>query len=141
MALEVESPNSAILTTVDGRPLKAALAEAERTRRIKAVFLVMPLFVFILITFLYPIGLMLFRSVENPLVAANMPETLAELENWDGKELPPEAAFAAAASLSWAKLDGPALNQLRLGVPPHKPPLARGAVASGTTSVQSLAVW
>ena len=49
MALEAESTNSGILTTVDGRPLKAALAEAERTRRIKAVLLVMPLFIFILI--------------------------------------------------------------------------------------------
>ncbi len=90
-------PGSETLVTADGRPLKAALAETERTRRVKAVLLVMPLFIFILATFLYPIGLMLFRSIENPLIAQNMQETLTALVHWDGKELPPEAAFAAAA--------------------------------------------
>lgn len=83
------------LTTADGRPLKAALATALRRRRIRAVLLVLPLLVFIGATFLYPIGLMLFRSVENPLIAENMPNTLKALENWDGKDLPDEAAFAA----------------------------------------------
>ena len=57
------------LTTVDGRPLKQALASAERTKRIRAVLLVMPLFIFIFFSFLYPIALMLYRSVENPLIA------------------------------------------------------------------------
>ena len=90
-------PGSETLVTADGRPLKAALAETERTRRVKAVLLVMPLFIFILATFLYPIGLMLFRSIENPLIAQNMQETLTALVHWDGKELPPEATFAAAA--------------------------------------------
>ena len=90
-------PGSETLVTADGRPLKVALAETERTRRVKAVLLVMPLFIFILATFLYPIGLMLFRSIENPLIAQNMQETLTALVHWDGKELPPEAAFAAAA--------------------------------------------
>ncbi len=97
MALEAESANQGVLTTADGRPLKAALADAERARRVKAVLLVMPLFIFILITFLYPIALMLFRSVENPLIAANMPLTLSVLEKWDGENLPSELAFAAAA--------------------------------------------
>tara|TARA_B100000700_G_scaffold68857_1_gene76249 strand:- start:1428 stop:2687 length:1260 start_codon:yes stop_codon:yes gene_type:complete len=95
--LEADVPGSETLVTADGRPLKAALAETERTRRVKAVLLVMPLFIFILATFLYPIGLMLFRSIENPLIAQNMQETLTALVHWDGKELPPEAAFAAAA--------------------------------------------
>ena len=86
------------LTTADGRPLKAALARALRRRRIRAVLLVMPLLIFVGATFLYPIALMLFRSVENPLVAEHMPKTLTALEKWDGKGLPDEAAFAALAA-------------------------------------------
>jgi len=85
------------LTTVDGRPLKAALASAERSKRIRAVLLVLPLFLFIFFSFLYPIALMLYRSVENPLIAQHMPETLAVLEQWNGEEIPGEEAFAALA--------------------------------------------
>ncbi|NNK79244.1 MAG: ABC transporter permease, partial [Litoreibacter sp.] len=54
------------LTTADGRPLKAALAQAEAKARRKAFFLVMPLFLFVLITFVSPIGQLLHRSVNNP---------------------------------------------------------------------------
>jgi len=43
---------SELLTTVDGRPLKEALANAERSKRIRAVLLVLPLFVFIFFSFL-----------------------------------------------------------------------------------------
>ena len=89
---------SELLTTVDGRPLKEALANAERSKRIRAVLLVLPLFVFIFFSFLYPIALMLYRSVENPLIAEHMVETVAILENWDVKEVPSEEAFAALAN-------------------------------------------
>ena len=88
---------SQLLTTVDGQPLKEALAKAERSKRIRAVLLVLPLFVFIFFSFLYPIALMLYRSVENPLIAEHMVETVAILENWDVKEVPGEEAFAALA--------------------------------------------
>lgn len=88
---------SEVLTTADGRPLKAALASAERSKRIRAFLLVMPLFIFIFFTFLYPIALMLYRSVENPLIAQHMPNTLAVLEQWDGNDIPGEEAFAALA--------------------------------------------
>lgn len=88
---------SEVLTTADGRPLKAALASAERSKRIRAFLLVMPLFIFIFFTFLYPIALMLYRSVENPLIAQHMPNTLAALEQWDGNDIPGEEAFAALA--------------------------------------------
>jgi len=88
---------SEVLTTVDGRPLKEALASAERSKRIRAVLLVMPLFIFIFFSFLYPIALMLYRSVENPLIAEHMPETVAILEEWDVSAVPDEEAFAALA--------------------------------------------
>ena len=85
------------LTTVDGRPLKAALASAERSKRIRAVLLVLPLFLFIFFSFLYTIALILNSSVENPLIAQQKPNTWAVLQQWNGEEVPGEEAFAALA--------------------------------------------
>ncbi len=95
------------LETADGTPLKVALTRALRRKRIRAVLLVMPLFAFLFITFLYPIGLMLFRSVDDPLVSENMPKTVAALRDWKAAELPGEEAFAAlAADLEDARKSG-----------------------------------
>ncbi len=88
----------AAITTADGRPLAVALRHAERVKRWKAFFLVLPLLLFLGATFLYPIALMLFRSVEDPVVVDNLPRTLAALETWDGTDLPEEAVFAALAA-------------------------------------------
>ena len=90
---------TAPITTADGVPLKISLARTERRKTITALLLVAPLLAFILITFIFPIGDMLFRSVQNPVVAELLPRTMEALENWDpaSGELPPEAVFAAAA--------------------------------------------
>ena len=53
------------LTTADGKPLKAALAAAQAKSRRRAFLLVLPLLLFILVTFILPIGQMLHRSVYN----------------------------------------------------------------------------
>ena len=53
------------LTTADGRPLKAALATAQARARRKAFFLVAPLLLFVLITFILPIGQMLTHHASN----------------------------------------------------------------------------
>ena len=55
--------------TADGTPLRVSLARALRRQKIRALLLVAPLLLFISITFLIPIGDMLFRSVENNIVA------------------------------------------------------------------------
>ena len=86
-----------ILTTADGTPLKQALARATRRSKMRALMLVAPLVVFILVTFIIPIVDMLARSVSNPEVQAAIPETAALLAEWDGTDLPPEAVFAALA--------------------------------------------
>ena len=88
---------TAAIITVDGVPLKIRLNRANRRRRIRAVLLVVPLFIFILFSFIFPIGDMLFRSVDNPVVNGLIPETLAELEKWDGKGLPNERTFETMA--------------------------------------------
>jgi len=87
------------MLTVDGQPLKRSLATALRRQKIRALLLISPLLIFVLITFLFPIGSMLFRSVENHIVAEILPETVVALATWDGKsgELPDEIVYAAFA--------------------------------------------
>lgn len=53
------------LTTVDGKPLKAALARAQSRAKQRAFFLVAPLLLFIVVTFIFPIGQMLYKSFNN----------------------------------------------------------------------------
>ncbi len=87
------------IVTADGVPLKVSLARAQRRGKLKAIGLVVPLFLFILITFFVPIMDMLFRSVENQLVGEVMSRTIPLLHEWDERsgELPDEATFAALA--------------------------------------------
>jgi putative spermidine/putrescine transport system permease protein len=86
-----------IVRTADGVPLKVTLRRIDRARKLKAVALVVPLFLFILLSFAIPIGVMLFRAVENPEIAGALPNTVAELGRWNGAELPDEATYAALA--------------------------------------------
>lgn len=88
---------TASLTTADGTPLKRALGIAQRRARWRAFLLVVPLLAFVLVTFVWPIGEMLFRSAYNDDFAANMP-VLSQWfdENPDVVGVPEdEAAFAA----------------------------------------------
>jgi putative spermidine/putrescine transport system permease protein len=105
-------------TTPDGRPLKAALNTALRRQKIRALLLIAPLLIFVVVGFLMPIGAMLFRSVENSIVEQSLPRTLAALraEGWTARasELPSEAAFAAlVADLQRLYAERTALNFAR----------------------------
>jgi putative spermidine/putrescine transport system permease protein len=81
--------------TADGVPLKVKLERAERRRKLKAVGLVLPLFLFICLAFVFPIGVMLVNGVHDDTLLTLMPKTTAALRDWDGKDLPAEAAYAA----------------------------------------------
>ncbi|MGB5559535.1 MAG: ABC transporter permease [Paracoccaceae bacterium] len=86
---------SEALTTVDGKPLKEALAAAGARAKRRAFWLVLPLLLFILLTFVAPIGQMLFRSVHNP----SFSDAASNLSHWfdenpPGTE-PDEAAYEA----------------------------------------------
>ena len=72
-------------------------ADPARRNRLRAVGLVLPLLVFILITFIAPLATMLVRSVHDPVVADALPGTLAALSEWDGVGLPDESAYEAVA--------------------------------------------
>ena len=86
-----------VMRTADGVPLKLSLQKALARSRLRALFLVLPLLGFLLVAFLLPIGDMLFRSVDNKIVASILPRTAVAIQDWDpdGTELPGEAVFEA----------------------------------------------
>ena len=92
-----EAIATAPVMTADGVPLKVKLRRANRLRRIKAFMLVVPLLIFILATFIFPIGDMLYRSVENKRLMNMFPETTLLLEQWDEQGIPDEPVFKAFA--------------------------------------------
>ena len=86
-----------ILTT-DGVPLSISLKKAERKNKIKAFLLVAPLLLFLLITYISPIGEMFSRSIDDKMITNMLPKTFKAMENWDGQELPPEEVYASFLS-------------------------------------------
>ena len=79
----------------DGIPLEISLKKAERKNKLRAMFLVGPLLLFLLITYIIPIGDMLFRSVDDRMITKMLPNTFSALEKWDGKDLPDENVYEA----------------------------------------------
>ncbi len=85
------------MLAADGTPLKRSLARALRREKIRALLLIAPLLIFILVSFIAPIADMLFRSVENQIVSETLPRTVVALNDWDysSGEAPDEDTFAA----------------------------------------------
>ena len=79
----------------DGLPLEISLKKAERRNKIRAVLLVAPLFLFIFIIYVFPIGEMLFRSIDDRKISGMLPKTFTAMEKWDAKDLPEEPVYAA----------------------------------------------
>ncbi len=97
MAESLSPTVDAPLTTVDGTPLREALHKAERQKRWRAFLLVVPLLLFVLITFVTPIAKLLQQSIYNDDFSSNMPN-LSQwfVENPDSFGVPQdEAAFEA----------------------------------------------
>ena len=80
-----------------GPSLKQKLARAERVNRLKSKALILPLLMFLLMTFIVPIAALLWRSVDNPEVIASLPRTVEAIEQWSGKALPGEPVYRAMA--------------------------------------------
>lgn len=87
--------------------LLRTLARVQSRRRLVALALTLPLLLFLLATFLVPIGALLVRAVENPEVVTALPRSTALLADWDRKSEPPAVAFAALAT-DLGNLDRPA---------------------------------
>lgn len=81
---------------IGGAELKVRFRRAERRKRLSALLPVLPLLLFILVTFLFPVGEMLLRSVDNQRVPTVLEYTAPLLLQWDGGDtLPDDAVFAA----------------------------------------------
>jgi putative spermidine/putrescine transport system permease protein len=88
-------PAPPLAPTATGSKLRRQLAVAERRGHLRAVALILPVLLFIVVSFAIPVALLLSRAVVDPSIAGNLPKTVAALAEWDGKDLPPESAFAA----------------------------------------------
>ncbi|MDN2566547.1 ABC transporter permease [Aquibium sp. A9E412] len=89
---------AAPILAADGTPLKQALRRSQSIERRRALALVAPLLLFILIVFVVPIIAMIWRSVYNPEIREFLPQTASALQDWDGTEVPPEPVFQAMAA-------------------------------------------
>ncbi|MDT0682340.1 ABC transporter permease [Roseicyclus sp. F158] len=84
------------MVAADGTPLKKSLARALRREKMRALLLIAPLLIFVLVAFIAPIVDMLFRSVENQIISENMPRTVVALGGYESGE-PDEAVYEALA--------------------------------------------
>ena len=77
----------------DGTPLKERLAKAMAIQRRRALLLTMPLVIFLVVSFVIPIGQLLWKSVYNPTVSDVLPNFTIDIQQWDGQNLPSETVF------------------------------------------------
>ena len=65
----------------------------------RAYALIAPLFIFVLLSFLLPLGTVLFNSLYDPVVPQGLPRTAQALAQWNGPrdQIPPEPVYAALA--------------------------------------------
>jgi putative spermidine/putrescine transport system permease protein len=85
------------MMAADGTTLKSSLNRALRRQKLRALALIAPLLIFVLVTFVAPIADMLFRSVENQIVSETLPRTTDALESWEAEDgsLPGEEVYQA----------------------------------------------
>ena len=95
--MEVNISTADQILTTDGIPLKISLKKTERKNKIRAFLLVFPLLLFIIVTFVVPIGDMLLRSVDDSQINEVYGRTFAEYQKWDKEkdQLQPEAVYKA----------------------------------------------
>ena len=82
-------------TLTVGPGLRRQFAAAERGGHFRALLLILPLLLFVIITFATPVVLLLKRAVYDPSIANTLPATVDALRDWDGRETPSEAVYAA----------------------------------------------
>lgn len=75
--------------------IRRAMKTTQRRRTARALLLVGPLAIFLLVIFVIPIASLLTRAIDNPEVIHTLPRTLQALHNWDRHALPPDAAYLA----------------------------------------------
>jgi putative spermidine/putrescine transport system permease protein len=83
--------------TVQDFALAEQFKRSGKRARQGTFLLVLPLLLFLLVTFILPIADMMNRSIDDPTVADILPRTAASLRAWNGKDRPPASAFSALA--------------------------------------------
>ncbi|MGI9350262.1 MAG: ABC transporter permease [Rhizobiaceae bacterium] len=78
------------LVAYDGTPLKQQLVKTTRKMRMRALLLTLPLVLFLMLSFVFPIGDMLVRSFKNPAGSNVVPNFAELIQNWDGNDYPPD---------------------------------------------------
>ena len=73
-------------------------AQSHRRKRLVALAFVLPLLLFVIVTFVAPIGTMLWRSVYHPTLIELIPQTLEQLSEWDGESTPDQQVLGTFAS-------------------------------------------
>src|SRR5947208_781834 len=76
------------MTATGAQTLKAELGRSERRHTVRMLALVAPLLLFLIVNFVVPIGLMLFRGIEDPEARRALPRTIEALSVWDGGGIP-----------------------------------------------------
>ena len=79
---KVEAP----LLAADGMPLKEKLARTTRRMKMRAFLLTVPLVLFLLVSFVLPIGQMLYRSFHNPAGSNVVPNFAVAIKDWDADQ-------------------------------------------------------
>lgn len=92
---DVNSSAEMPITAADGTPLKKKLAQALFRSRVRAVGLVLPLFAFVMASFVIPILALMWQGVYNDTFASYTPNLTQQLAKWDGVSAPSEEMFAA----------------------------------------------
>ncbi|NAZ35766.1 ABC transporter permease [Rubellimicrobium sp. CFH 75288] len=87
-------PEAGPMLAADGTPLRLSLQRSLRRQKLRALLLIAPLLLFVLVTFVFPIGDMLMRSVDNRIVPETLPRTVEALAA-DPSPVPGEPVFEA----------------------------------------------
>ena len=93
--VDSQTVQSGQITAADGTPLKKKLAQALFRSRVRAVSLVVPLFAFVMASFVIPIFALMWQGVYNDRFSTYTPNLTEQLSKWDGLEEPDEALFVA----------------------------------------------
>ena len=93
--MAIANAPSAPILTADGIPLRVSLRRSMRRSKLRALALVLPAFLFLVIVFILPIGNLLTKSVDDALINHQLPLTFSLIETWDRDQqsLPEEALF------------------------------------------------
>ena len=84
--------------TFNKQELQKQLKKSEKTNKIRVMFIISPLFLFLFVSFILPIVMMLYRSFHNPYTYQYIPKTSEALSKWDKKDLPSEEVYKIFAN-------------------------------------------